>query len=159
MNIYDNDDDPGAFPEPQYEEIDDSGNPPQTKERQKTMKEAALSPKTPLQQKALYACRGRQYFSTTAQRKLFQRIEAKAIGADPQSRLWAAWMDDRIKWATKYRWSIEALVNSIESRTNYDKWQSKYRTTVLAKPSIEQLSGVVEAKMKELSHGSDESDY
>jgi hypothetical protein len=148
------DDDPGAYPnEATYEDVDENGQVPQTKERRKSMKESALSPKTPLQTKALFACRGRQYFSTTAQRKLFQKIEAKAIGADPQSRLWAAWMDDRIKWAAKYRWSIEQLVNSIQSKPNYDKWQSKYRNQVLAKPTIDQLTGLVENRMKELQHG------
>jgi hypothetical protein len=146
------DDDPGAFPEPEYEDIDESGQPPQTKERKKTMKENALSPKTPLQEKALRACRGRSYFSSTAQRKLFQKIEAKAIGADSVSRLWAAWMEDRIMWAAKYRWDIEMLVNSIQSKANYDKWQSRNRTTILAKPSVEQLLGSVEARMKELGH-------
>ena len=150
--MFSGDDDPGMFPEPVYEDTDENGEAPLTKERRKTMKESALSPKTPLQEKALRACRGRGYFSSTAQRKLFQKIEAKALGADSASRLWAAWIEDRIKWAAKYRWDIEMLVNSIQSKINYDKWQSRNRTTVLAKPSMGQLLSNVEAKMKELGY-------
>ena len=159
MSDYDLDDDPGMFPEPEYEDCDETGQPPLTKERKKTLKENALSPKTPLQEKAILSCKGnRRYFDSTAQRKMFQRIEAKAIGADPQSRLWAAWIEDRIKWAAKYHWDIPMLVNSIQSKANYDKWQSKYSDIVLAKPTVAQIANVMSGKMEKLQHADDTTD-
>ncbi|KKQ37488.1 MAG: hypothetical protein US55_C0031G0001, partial [Candidatus Levybacteria bacterium GW2011_GWC2_37_7] len=52
------------------------------------------------------------------------------------------------------------LVTAIENKVKYDEWKSRHASLVLARPSVEQLAGVVENRMKELKHdGSDQSDY
>jgi hypothetical protein len=149
--------DPDEF-EPEYEDLDDEGREPQTKQKAKSLMEKALSPKTPLQEKALRACRGRKFFSTTTQRKLFQKIELKAIGADPNSRIWFAWIEDRINWAAKYHWRIEMLVNAIQNQVKFDKWKSENKELVLAKPTIGQLAAIAEERMKELKNDTDFSE-
>ena len=133
--------------EPIYEDVEENGLP--SLSAANDMERKARSPKTPLQQLALQAI-GRKYFESSRQHKAFKTFEVKAMGADDESRIWYAWLKNRIELAIKYRSSLENLLRSFANDVKREVWFAGNRKSVLAKPTIEQLSSGMEDRMKQL---------
>lgn len=138
-----------------YIDVDEDGEIPAAKK--KSMMEKAREGKTDLQRTAL-AATGRHYFGTSQQHKAFRQYEDKAMGADPESRMWAAWLSNRIKLAEKYRTTMDKLIASFDNRVKRDNWFADNRAKVLVKPTVTQLVGVMVDKMEKLQHADDTTD-
>ena len=137
----------------EYEDIDESGEIPMAKK--KSMMEKAREGKTNLQRKAL-AATGRHYFGTSQQHRAFKAFEDKAMGADPESRMWFAWLNNRIELAEKYRTTMDKLITSFGNKVKRDGWFADNRAKVLAKPTIAQITCVMAEKMEMLHHADDD---
>ena len=135
---------------PTYEDVGEDGMPSQSASNE--MEKKARSPKTALQRLALQAT-GRKYFGSASQHKEFKAFEAKAVGADPESRVWYAWLTNRIELAGKYKSTLENLVKSFGNDIKRDVWFGKNRKAVLAKPTVSQLTSNMEDRMKRLMNG------
>ena len=125
--------------DPQY--VDD----PFEEETEEKKQPKKLFGSTDLQKQALRAT-GRTAFKDNRELKKFTELEAKAIGDDPESRVWAAWIADRIKIAvglnTKSGRIIMPMPNLIAAIANDVKrrpWFTDNREKVLRKPSVLQL--------------------
>ena len=139
----------------EYEDIDESGDIPIAKK--KSMMEKAREGKTDLQRNAL-AATGRHYFGTSQQHKAFKAFEDKALGADPESRMWFAWLNNRIELAEKYRTTMDKLIASFGNKVKRDGWFADNRAKVLAKPTVAQIVSAMTEKMEALHHADDTTD-
>ena len=139
-----------------YEDIDENGEIPMVKK--KSMMEKALSANTDLERDAL-AATGRHYFASTKQKKEFKRYEDFAGGADPESRLWRAWLANRIMLVEKFRPSdaMVKLLSSFGNKVKRDNWFADNRTKVLAKPTVAQIASAMTEKMEMLQHADDDT--
>jgi len=100
--------------------------------------------KTPLQTTALNATK-RPRFKDKAEHDAFKKFEAFSAGADPESRVWAAWLANRIEIAESYnkKTIIVTMPNLIKSFGNEQKreiWFTDHREEVLRKVSAMELA-------------------
>ena len=118
---------------------------PFEEEEQVPKKAKKLFGKTDLQKAALEAT-GRKDtgFRDNVQYKLFTDQEANALGADPESRVWAAWIAwriDQTKALNKkaINISMDKLIHNIGLKEKRDEWILDHRAEVLKKPTAEEL--------------------
>ena len=100
--------------------------------------------KTTLQKQALEAT-GRTHFKDKKEHEAFKSFEALAAGADPESRVWAAWILDRIHVAVHYNkrgivMTMPKLLAAIGNEVKRENWFIDNRAAVLRKPTAEQLA-------------------
>ena len=130
--------------EPRY--IDD----PFEEEPQGRKKAKKLAGTTLLQKMALKATgRGDTGFRDNAQYKLFTDLEANAIGADSESRVWAAWIKWRIDQTAALNKkiiniSMDKLIHNIGMDDKRKEWFVDHRTEVLKKPSAQEFRSKLE---------------
>ena len=103
--------------------------------------------KTPLQKQALVAT-GRTHFKDKKEHEAFKSFEALAAGADPESRIWAAWILDRIGVAIHYNkrgiaMTMPKLLAAIGNKVKRDNWFIDNREAVLRKPTAKELASTL----------------
>jgi 3-methyladenine DNA glycosylase AlkC len=129
-----------------YEDIDDNGETP-SEELNKMMKKA-LEPKTDLQV-LLLGLSGAKRFSTVAERNAWKKMEADALGADDDSRVHKAWLEDcisRVRWQiTKYKRviSYKRAIQYAKDEHEMEQWKIKHRDRILRKKTAKELAGEV----------------
>lgn len=140
----------------EYVDIDENGE--EVHKKGKTITDKALEPKTPLQ-KELLSVSGAKGFSTTTIRGRWRKLEARGAGADPDSRVFKAWLEECIRvglWMNKqtrevsYEWVIRRAENEAKAR----EWMITNRAKVLKKKTVEDLkkevgSALTDAYLKE----------
>jgi hypothetical protein len=99
--------------------------------------------KTPLQQRALKAT-GRTRFADKKEHGRFKMFEDLSLGADPTSRLWAAWINNRIEIAESYNkktinMTMPKLLAAIGNSIKQEIWFMDNRENVLKKPQPQEL--------------------
>ena len=100
--------------------------------------------KTPLQVRALAATH-RKYFKDKKEHDLFREYEKFAAGADPESRVWAAWLSNRVEIAEAFNkkavvMPMANLLASFGNKNKRDIWFTDNREKVLRKPTAKELS-------------------
>lgn len=125
----------------EYVDLDENGE--EVRGKGKTITDKALEPKTPLQ-KELLSVSGAKGFSTTTVRGRWRKLEAKGAGADPDSRVFQAWLEECVrvgKWMNKetrkvsYEWVIRRAENEAKAR----EWMIQNRAKVLKKKTAQEL--------------------
>jgi hypothetical protein len=127
--------------------------------------------KTALQRRALTAT-GRKRFGDKKEHELFKKYEAFAAGADPESRVWAAWLINRVECAESFNkkainMTMPNLLASFGNKAKRDIWFTDNREKVLRKPSpkelaatLDQGAGEMASRMKtRISKLEDEDEY
>lgn len=100
--------------------------------------------KTSLQKAALEAT-GRTRFKDKKEHELFKQYEEMAAGADPESRVWAAWLANRIECAQSFNkkqinMTMPNLLASFGNKAKRDIWFTDNREKVLRKPTAKELA-------------------
>lgn len=140
--------------EPTRVDIDEEGNEIRRSKKQKV--KSASNPragKTELQQAAVRACYPTALqFADREEHQEFREFEAKAAGADPESRMWAAWLKHCVDWAKSLNRKMVCMKMSglLSYMGNEDKrkvWFDKNRKEVLAKPTAQQLMSNMQQRM------------
>ena len=140
------------YQEPVYEDVDESGET-SAKAQQEMMKKA-LEPKTPLQVKLLAVSKAKR-FANTAERTSWRKLEKKAAGSDPDSRLFYAWLEAAIEWGRKKNTPVvkmpySKVISFAENEQAARNWIVANRSKVLRKKPAAEMKEVMQAKEKEL---------
>lgn len=139
--------------EPTYEDVD-----PETGDISTSVKLAillkSLEPKTPLQVSLLAVSKASR-FSSTNERRRWKKLEDKAAGADPDSRVFKAWLIHCIAWATKKNRPViympfTSAIGLAENEQKRENWIIKNRENVLKKKTPDEAKQVLENKLDEL---------
>lgn len=108
--------------------------------------------KTDLQRDALAATGRTTYgFRDNAQLKRFTDLEAFAVGADSDSRVWYAWIAYRIAETKRLntgaiKVNMDALIYRIGMKDKREAWMNDNREKVLAKKSAAEVAGTLDVQ-------------
>jgi hypothetical protein len=134
------------MPEPKYVDPDDPWGDDTPKKRQPAKKLVDPEKRTKLQNDALKATgRYKHGFAGNKELERFQALEALAAGADPESRVWHAWLEHCIEVIGKLNaGSIKAplanLMAFMENELKRQIWMTDNRARVLARKSAQEIA-------------------